>query len=275
MGDTDTDTDRSAVAGAGTARPVSGPTAALAERMGVAGLALRVVAVVDEAPGLRRVTVEDPRLAGVVWHPGQDLTISIPNPGGPRVTRRYSVRRLDRDQATADLLALVHGDGPGARWVASVRPGDQLEAIGPRGKVWVREDAAWHLFVGDDTFLAASLAMLESLPADTEATALLGVGPDVGEQPHQALARLRGPLWVIRNPVGAGEAGVELIDALGRLDLPTGGAGGHAYLGGEAGTVGALRAWLVGHDWPADAISAKAYWRADKPNQDHGEPDKD
>lgn len=271
----DTATDRPAAGGPGTTRPVSEATAALAERMGVTGLALRVVAVVDDSPGLRRVTVEDPRLAGVVWHPGQDLTISVPNPGGRRVTRRYSIRSLDRDRATADLLTLVHGDGPGAAWAASVQPGDQIEAIGPRGKVWVRDDAAWHLFVGDDTYLAASLAMVESLPAGTDATVLFEVGADVGEQTHRATARLRGPLRLVRNPVGAGGPGVELIDALERLDLPTGGAGGHAYLGGEAGTVAALRAWLVGHDWPADAISAKAYWRADKPNQDHGEPLKD
>lgn len=271
----DTATDHPAAAGQGSPRPVSGPTAALAERMGVDGLALRVVAVVDEAPGLRRVTVEDPRLAGVVWHPGQDLTISVPNPGGRRITRRYSIRSLDRSRATADLLTLVHGDGPGAAWVASVEPGDQLEAIGPRGKIWPREDAAWHLLVGDDTYLGASLAMLESLPAEAEATVVLEVGADVGEQAHRAVARVRGPVWVTRNPVGSGEPGVELVDSLERLDLPAGGAGGHAYLGGEAKTVGVLRGWLVGHGWPADAISAKAYWRADRANQDHGEPEKD
>ncbi len=30
-------------------------------------------------------------------------------------------------------LALLHGDGPGARWAGAARPGDELEAVGPRG----------------------------------------------------------------------------------------------------------------------------------------------
>ena len=45
-----------------------------------------------------------------------------------------------------DLDVVVHGDGPGARWAATTRPGDHIEAIGPRGKVALVEGAAWHLF---------------------------------------------------------------------------------------------------------------------------------
>ncbi len=271
----DAPTEYRSDAGAATAREVSAATAALAARQGVPALALSVTDVIERGAGMRQVTVGNPRLAEVPWHPGQDLTISLPVPGGRSVTRRYSIRRLDRDRSTADLLASAHGNGPGARWVAAVRPGDCLEAIGPRGKIWADPDAARHLFVGDETYLAASFAMAESLPADATATVVLEVGPDVGEEPCEAVAELRGPYRVVRNPVGAGEPGVELIDALEQLDLPPGSGDGHAYLGGEAKLVAALRAWLIGHGWQAEAISAKAYWRSDSANQDHGEPERD
>ncbi|MDA8062619.1 MAG: siderophore-interacting protein [Actinomycetota bacterium] len=271
----DAPTDRRGGSEATSARDPSAVTAALAARQGVPALALSVTDVVERGAGMRQVTVADPRLAEAPWHPGQDLTISLPATGGRSVTRRYSIRRLDRDRATADLLASAHGSGPGARWVAAVRPGDRLEAIGPRGKIWATPDASWHLFVGDETYLAASFAMAESLPGGATATVVLEVGPDVGEEPCEAVAELRGPYRVVRNPVGAGEPGVELIDALERLDLPPGSGDGHAYLGGEAKLVAALRAWLIGHGWQAEAISAKAYWRSDKANQDHGEPERD
>lgn len=267
-------TQGSQSSGNGGIRPVSAETAATAERLGASGLALRVVDVADEAPALRRITVEDARLADAAWHPGQDLTLAIPDGGARSAKRRYTIRRLDREKAVADLEVLLHGDGPGARWGAAAAPGDELEAVGPRGKIWARDGAAWHLFVGDEAYLPATLAMLEGLPAGAEATAVLEVGADVGEQPCATAATVR-PVWVERNPVGSGEPGVQLIDALEGLDLPAGGAGGHAYVGGEAKTVAAVRAFLIGHGWPADAISAKAYWRADKPNQDHGEPERD
>jgi NADPH-dependent ferric siderophore reductase len=256
-------------------RPVSPETAATAERLGAPALALRIVDVVDEAPALRRITVEDARLGDATWHPGQDLTLAIPGGGARSLKRRYTIRRLDHAAGTADLQVLLHGDGPGARWAAAVQPGDEVEAMGPRGKIWVRPDAAWHLFVGDEAYLPATFAMVESLPAGGEATVVLEVGADVGQQSHDAAASVRGPVWVARNPVGAGEPGVQLLDALESLGLPDGGAGGAAYVGGEAKAVAAIRGWLIGHGWPAEAIAAKAYWRADKSNQDHGEPEKD
>ncbi|MHB8506097.1 MAG: SIP domain-containing protein [Acidimicrobiales bacterium] len=253
-------------------RPVSEENAAAAERLGTTALALEVVAVVDEAPGLRRVTVADPRLSEVDWHPGQDLTLSIPSAGRP-FRRRYTIRRLARAAGTADLEALLHRDGPGARWAARVAPGDHLEAVGPRGKIWVDAGSDWHLFVGDDTYLPATFAMVEALPAGTPAIVVLEVGEDVGEQPVETSAAVTGPLWVNRNPVGETGHGVQLIDALADVALPAG--SGRAYVGGEHHVVSSVRAALIGRGMPADAISAKAYWRRDKPNQDHGEPERD
>ncbi len=79
----------------GGLRPVSEDNAAAAARLGSTALALDIVGVVTEAPALRRITVGDPRLRDVEWHPGQDLTLSIPTGGRP-VRRRYTIRRWSR-----------------------------------------------------------------------------------------------------------------------------------------------------------------------------------
>ncbi len=256
----------------GGLRPVSEDNAAAAERLGSTALALEVVGVAAEAPALRRITVGDPRLRDVEWHPGQDLTLSIPSGGRP-VRRRYTIRRLDRDAATADLQALLHGDGPGARWAATVSAGDHLEAVGPRGKIWADPAAGWHLFVGDETFLPATFAMVESLPSGTPAVVVLEVGDDIGEQPLDTAAAVTGPLWVRRGQVGGSGDGAQLAQAVAGMELPAG--SGHAYAGGEHRAVAAVRAALIGRGLPPEAISAKAYWRRDKPNQYHGEPERD
>jgi len=63
---------------------------------------------------------------------------------------------------TLDIV--LHGDGPGERWVRSARPGDKIEGIGPRGKITTSAAADWHLFIGDESALPAMFAMTEALP---------------------------------------------------------------------------------------------------------------
>jgi NADPH-dependent ferric siderophore reductase len=55
-------------------------------------------------------------------------------------------------------------------------------------------------------------------------------------------------------------------------NLPGPPAGGRAYVGGEAKAVVDIRALLSDKGLPAEAMSVKAYWRADASNADHGEP---
>ena len=56
--------------------------------------------------------------------------------GNRPVRRRYTIRDLDpaRQRLTMDIVR--HGDGPGESWVRAARPGDTIEGIGPRGKIF-------------------------------------------------------------------------------------------------------------------------------------------
>ncbi|HLH46117.1 MAG TPA: siderophore-interacting protein, partial [Acidimicrobiales bacterium] len=85
-------------------------TIATAERMGTAALALEVVGVA-EGGGFRRVSFHEPQLGAVEYHPGQDLTFSVPAGVDRSVKRRYTIRNLDRSAARADVEVVLHGDG--------------------------------------------------------------------------------------------------------------------------------------------------------------------
>src|SRR5258708_12613444 len=87
--------------------------------------------------------------------------------GNRPVRRRYTIRHLDPDARLLTLDIVLHGDGPGERWVRSARPGDRIEGIGPRGKITASATADWHLFIGDESAPPAPFVMTHALPPPT------------------------------------------------------------------------------------------------------------
>src|SRR5260370_1297616 len=84
--------------------------------------------------------------------------------GNRPVRRRYTIRQLDEAARLLTLDIVLHGHGPGERWVRSARSGDKIEGIGPRGKITTSATADWHLFIGDESALPAAFAIPGALP---------------------------------------------------------------------------------------------------------------
>ena len=228
--------------------------------------------VVDSSPlspGMQRLVLTAPELAGLEYQPGQDMMLMVAVDGDRPVRRRYTIRALDRERRLLTIDVVRHADGPGERWVAAARPGDKIEGIGPRGKIFLNPDADWHLFIGDDSALPAYLAMAGAVPAGARALVILEVpGPDA-EQDAPAGAEVA---WLHRDGRPAGDPAV-LVEAAGTVALPPG--RGHAYLAGEATVVLRLREALAARGLAAEQISPKAYWGRGRANASHGEPAKD
>ena len=228
--------------------------------------------VVDSSPlspGMQRLVLTAPELAGLQYQPGQDMMLMVAVDGDRPVRRRYTIRALDRERRLLTIDVVRHADGPGERWVAAARPGDKIEGIGPRGKIFLNPDADWHLFIGDDSALPAYLAMAGAVPAGARALVILEVpGPDA-EQDAPAGAQVA---WLHRDGRPAGDPTV-LVEAAGTVALPPG--RGHAYLAGEATVVLRLREALAARGLAAEQISPKAYWGRGRANASHGEPAKD
>jgi NADPH-dependent ferric siderophore reductase len=229
---------------------------------------LEVVAVPDLTPRMRRVQLTSPDLGRFDYLPGQDMALTFRRGDAPPVRRRYTIRHFDPDQRRIDLDFVLHGDGPGMRWAQAARPGDSIEVVGPRGKITLVRDAAWHLFAGDATAVPGALAMMEALPLDVPAVAFLQVD---GQEERQSVDGDRGQQITWRYEVPAANGDTGLTSALADAALPAG--RGHAYLAGEVALVTALKATLVARGWAAEDISAKAYWNRGRANAGHGEPE--
>lgn len=216
-------------------------------------LDLEVVRIGDVRPGMRAITFASPDLVGFESRPGQDVMLDVPGTEGTR--RRYTIRRADPGAGTLDIEVVLHGTGAFASWAATAAPGDRIEGIGPRGVVTLRDDASHHLFVADSSAIPFTLAMLDSIPAGTAASAVIvSDGPaDPGDD------RIS---WV---------APGALADHLAAIAIPAGTA---AYVNGERRLVRHVVELLVARGVASDAIASKAYWRDDQANQAHGEPAK-
>ena len=236
-------------------------------------LHFQVTTTLELTPHMQRLELTAPELDGFGYRPGQDVMLLVAVDGRRPVRRRYTIRSLDRERQQLTLDVVLHGEGPGERWVRAARPGDRIEGIGPRGKVFPSPEADWHLFMGDEAALPAILAMTESLPGDAEATLVLEVPEAADEQEYSAPARTR-VSWLHRLGALADDpAGSALVAEAGEVEMPPG--RGHAYLLGEASVVLAMRERLAARGLPQDQMSPKAYWGRGRANAGHGEPPRD
>jgi NADPH-dependent ferric siderophore reductase len=254
-------------------RPVlNDPFAVLAGPLaGTIRMRLEVVTSDRLSPAMQRLVLTAPELAGLAYQPGQDLMLLVGVAGDRPVRRRYTIAGLDPARRLVTLDVVRHSDGPGERWVAAVRPGDRVEGIGPRGKIFLNPDADWHLFAGDESALPAFFVMAGALPTGTRAVLIVEI-PGSAEERELVTAAEAELTWLHRDGRPAGEP-ARLAAAVSAAGLPPG--RGHAYLAGEARVVLALREALAARGMAPEQISPKAYWGRGRANAEHGEPARD
>jgi NADPH-dependent ferric siderophore reductase len=226
-------------------------------------LRLRVATVAELPSGLREIRLQGQDLKSFSYEAGQDLMIPVFADGRRVIRRRYTIRRCDPSMACLDLHVVTDSTGPGSRWALSLTPGDEVEAIGPRGKIFLSPSADWHLFFCDDVAVPAVAAMVESLP--TSGRAIVFADVHVDDLKADAVAEVDWN-WLPRAeaPAGSPEA---LVAAASSVELPSG--VGQAYVFGEAAVVSQVSEVLAGR---GVAVSSKAYWGRGRANASHGEP---
>jgi NADPH-dependent ferric siderophore reductase len=195
-----------------------------------------VEAVEDVTARMRRI-----RLAGVPdlrWTPGQHVRVRV----GTLTLRTYSIWDYD---GHLDLCVLDHDTGgPGARWAREASPGQRVSFTRPEGRLVPREDAPYHVFVGDATASVPFGAMMRALPESVPVHCVI--------EAEDRLPMPREVTWT---------------DNLLALDLPS--EPGIAYVAGEARACQSARAHLVrDRGWPRRSVVIKPFWTPGKRGMD-------
>jgi NADPH-dependent ferric siderophore reductase len=219
--------------------------------------AFRVVDSFDVEPNMRRVVLTADDIGEFAYKPGQAIVLMVPLSDGEMGRRDYTIRGMDRPAGTISIDFVLHGETPAPTWARQAKPGDRIEARGPRGGTVLRPDADWHILTGDETCIPAIAHIVETMPAGTKAFVFIEVEDRNGELDLQteADAVIR---WVHRNGAPAGPSGL-MNGMLQDLALPPG--KGHAYIIGETSNVRRQRHTLLARGLARDQISSEGYWR--------------
>ncbi len=217
---------------------------------------LEVVGRSEVTPRMARVSFTGD-LADLTWRPGQDLVLSLPQAGGEAARPHYTIRDFDPATRRLDIDFVLHGESPAVRWARQTRPGEAIEAQGPRGRTRLAEDVDRHLFLGDETCIPAIFAMAEALPPHAEARALIEVADPAEQQALSARADVRIE-WLSRNGARPGPSTL-LLDRLTQLSPSS--ENTHAYVIGETSNVRAQRHHLLAIGFNKSRITAEGYWR--------------
>jgi NADPH-dependent ferric siderophore reductase len=243
----------------------------LAQRLGSNARVCRFVSSTLLSSSIREVVLagQAALLCGV---PGNDVMVQLTNPAGKLVRRRYSVHAVDEATDQFTLWITTAHEGPGSVWARNAQPGDEVDIVGPRGKIVLDPEAEWHLFMGDITCLGSAYRMGTSIDAPGQVVFIVETehADDAITTAFDEGIAVTG-IFVDRadrskdDPAG-------LLSGLAAFAFPPG--RGHAYLFGEFHVMKTLRVALLDRGLEDESISVKAFWRVGRDNADHGEPEK-
>ena len=230
-------------------------------------------------PRMRRITLGGPDLAGfgATGSGSERIKLGFPQPGAPVVLpewtpngwkypagapelaiRAYTVRAWRPDVTELDVDMVLHEHGPGGRFAATARPGDEVGVAGPGPDYARADDAPWHLIAGDETALPAISTILATLPAGARAYVFVEVADAAEEQPLASPADLT-VTWLHRDGDEPGTGG-RLPAAIRAFTWPEGSP--HTWVAGETAAVRDIRRYLrFERGLPKESVQVYGYWR--------------
>lgn len=122
----------------------------------------RVLEVEAVGPAYRCMTIEAPALRDTTAAAGDKVQVFLPGVG----TRTYTPFNVQKEAATFQLLAYVHGVGPGSAWAARVAARDELRFVGPQTSLPFASMSAPVALFGDETSLPVARALMDAHTTD-------------------------------------------------------------------------------------------------------------
>jgi NADPH-dependent ferric siderophore reductase len=163
---------------------------------------------------------------------------------------------------TVDFL--LHGAGVGTDWARRAARGDKIAIAYPGSWYTIRPDTGRQLLVADLAALPALARIMDALPPDAGATAIVEVldDSDLDYLPQRTDVEV-----VASVGTGNGVAASALADHVRQRCATT--APGYCWFGGEASEARGIRKYLRGElRWDVNRFDVMGYWRCNSAEWD-------
>src|SRR5690606_25689371 len=77
--------------------------------------------------------------------------------------RRYTPSYVDTEKGVLELIAHLHSDAPGSRYMRDLEPGDKVNINQPRGHKYYDQSVEKYVLVGDETSLGTACSFMPVL----------------------------------------------------------------------------------------------------------------
>ena len=201
----------------------------------------------DIAPQIRRIRICGERIRKMRWSPGQKIKIKVGT-----YLRSYTPAKVDSNLGWLDLIFHIHGKGVASKWAQDVCLGARISFIGPIDSMpSFDESPKWCLFLGDETTLGLSMALLNSMSNKVEKIGAI----ELSSENLIAVETLQLPLTPVQRD---GQYGYAILQWLSQVQLPEG--NGIIWVSGEVQMVRNLRLALITRGVQPEQIKVKPYW---------------
>ncbi len=115
----------------------------------------RVADVIEVSKNFRFIDLESEAFKNIKFNPGEKIQINI----GDWQMRTYTPHSLDQELGRLGILAYINGQGPGSKWVSTVKSGDACQIFGPRTSLRLPMKTSSLLLLGDETTIAMAASL--------------------------------------------------------------------------------------------------------------------
>jgi ferric-chelate reductase (NADPH) len=216
----------------------------------------RVDAVDILSHRFRLITLSSEKFSDGPMQPAAKLRLNA----GNWEMRAYTPLSFDAMTDRVQILAYVHGDGPGSAWARSAVPGDTTHVMGLQESLNLRTIAQPAVFFGDETSFAAAKTLQSHLAPDHAVRFVFEVN-SAGEA--QAVMHRLDLHHAVCCPRQADDAHIPgVIDAIqsAQAEIST----PHLVLTGNGRSIQTIRGGLRASDAGLIAYHVKAYWAPGK-----------
>lgn len=219
-----------------------------------------VVAISEPASRFRLIDFAGPLLRGIMWVPGQKVQVHL----GRMISRTYTPLNWNADEGRMQILAYLHGNGPGSEWAASLSIGETCHLFGPRGSIAFPEIGDPIIFFGDETAIGAAFALTGTRRTPDRAVFVFEASSV--EETGRVVAHLNlpGVQVVQRKPLDE-----HLHEVAALLEQKCSSQHPPYWLfAGRAQSIQTVRTFLNARNVPLSLWKAKAYWADGKTGLD-------